>query len=457
METNKPKLAQLKAILLAPQLSEDEFIKTAAAYIDLGNDLGNVAAINFVIKQLDKRIDTVNCQENLCLMHYYTGVAYGVIFDQTISKTEEDWIWEQDIVEKELYQLRLAFENITTRIDPKISAFILINLANRFDNIGRFLLSHDFWNNATFRYPNLGMAQANMGNSLMYYGRNYVNLAKYQIASFQIAHQFFTIALTKQLFPGVRSKVKARLTKLDTDYSQPLNYLLVRQDMVEEYTDSDYATWVTNNGLWLNPLSGISPKLNCNKDDLTLFHNEQNITDFFNAIKADFRYCRWLFFDTLENEDEFSVQRKKSAFKEAYSIFDKVAYLISTIYNLDNANHPRLSFSRMWYNKLDKNKGLNPVFTGTKNLMLRALFWVSKDIYLNEDGFKNMIEPKAKEINNIRNFVEHRSFTFGTQRQQGFTLEIPVAEFDQNMLKLLKLTREALGYAAYLTKPPVIQ
>lgn len=453
METNNTEIERLKAILSTPQITEDDFVKTAAAYIDLGNDLGNAAAMNFAIELLTHRPNAINRKENLCLIHYYIGVAYGVIFDQTIAKTEEDWVWEQEIVEKELYNLRLAFENITPQVDPKIAAYILINLANRFDNIGRFLLSHDFWNGATKRYSNLGMAQANMGNSLVYYGRNYLNSVKYQVASFQLAHQFFNIALKKPLFPGVKAKVKVRLEKLETDYRPALDYLLVRHDLLEEYADVDYAGWVTNNGFWLNPLSGVSSKLNCNKDDLVLFHAEQSITDFFNSIKDDFKYCRRLYFDTLEDSSEFSIQRKKTTFKEAYSIFDKVAYLVSAIYNLDNADHPRLSFSRMWYNKLDKNKGLNTVFTGTKNLMLRALFWVSKDIYLNEDGFKNMIEPKAKEVNNIRNYVEHRSFRFGSQRSQNFTLEIPVEEFDESILKLLKLARETLGYAACLTKP----
>lgn len=450
---NNTELQRLKTILNNGGINEKALIETAGKFVDLAANLKDVAEINFVIQFLENLNTTGVTQANLCHLHYFISNAYGIIIEQTISKTEEDWMWEQPLIEKELLNLRLAYQNITTQTDHRIVAFILNNLANRFDNLGRFLLSVDFWNKSFEIFNDSGMALVNTGNSLTYYGSNYLNDLKYQITFTQLAHQYFKKGLTKQLFPGVSNQVKQRLAVLETNYKPALEYPLTRSDYIIDYEPFDYGNWCTEHGLWLNPLSSINTKIDCNKDDLQLLHVDQELGGYFDSICQDYLYSRKLFFNSRVITDEDAGQQKKSAFREAYSIFDKLAYLLSAIFNPGDINSPRLSFSRMWYVKLDKNKGLLTAFTEKKNLMLRALYWVSKDIYLNEDGFKNMIEPKAKDINSIRNFIEHKSFKFGPQREQNFSLQLPVEEFDEHLLKLLKLVRETLFYAAYASLP----
>jgi len=447
----KDRLQNLKSIFSDTNITEENFVNTAGKFIDLAAELKDTGEINFAIDLLEGRKSEIAIQENKCLLHYFLSVAYGVVIEQTIAKTNKDWDWEQEVIEKELENLRLAHQNVSKQTDHQIISFMLINLANRFDNLGRFALSLDFWNKALEYNTNLGMAAVNKANSLMYYGRNYLNDVKYQIAFTQIAWQYFKIGLAKPLFRGVADKVKQRLAFMETNYRPALDYKLDRADLILEYDDFEYVKWCTENGLWLNPLSNINSKLECNKDDLRLIHNNHEFTCFFDTIRKDYMFYRKQFFNSLILDNEQGEQLKKSAFKEAYSIFDKIAYLINGIFGFHEIDNVRLNFSRMWYIKLEKNKGLNPVLIEKRNLMLRGLYWASKDIYLNEDGFKNMIEPKAKEINTIRNFVEHKSFKFGVDRGQKFTLQMTITDFDEHLLKLLKLVRETLIYSAYST------
>jgi hypothetical protein len=450
MSKKKDQIESLKAALTHHALAEDDLVNNAGALIDEGKYSSDLPAIQFGIDFLEKQIGLLTSQENICLAHYYIGVGYGEVFDKTIAKTDNAWLWEQEIVEKELTHLRIAFQNITPLVNEQISSYILINLGNKFSGLGRFLLALDFWNKARQIPINLGMAAINMGDSLMYYGLSYVNEPKYQIACIQLAHQFFTAGLKKRLFPGVAEEVKDRLHVIETKYKDVLDHRLVKADLVEEYDDQGYSGWCTENGLWLNPLANISPVLNCNKDDVLLGKADAGFSSFFQSIKEDFTYSRKLFYESKAAPGEYFEQRKKTCFKEVYSIFDKIAYLVGGIFKLERLDHARFNFSRMWYNKSEQPKGLVESLASSRNLMLRALYWVSRDIYLDETGFKNLIEPRAKEINMTRNYLEHRSFKFGERRIQSYSLEMSIEEFDENLLKLLKLARESLIYSAYV-------
>src|ERR1700712_1821151 len=215
---NNTELLRLKTILNNGGTNEQALIETAGKFIDLAANLKDTGEINFAIQFLENLSTTGVKQANLSHLHYFISNAYGIVIEQTISKTEEDWMWEQPLIEKELLNLRLAHQNITTQTDNRITAFILNNLANRFDNLGRFLLSVDFWNKSFEIFNNSGMALVNTGNSLTYYGGNYLNDLKYQITFTQLAHQYFKKGLTKQLFPGVANQVKQRLSGLETNY-----------------------------------------------------------------------------------------------------------------------------------------------------------------------------------------------------------------------------------------------
>ena len=204
-------LLQLKTIILNLNSDEHSFVRSVGSFIDLASKFSIQEEVLFVINLLEARKNSIVSENNKCLLHYFLSVAYNDVYKNTITQTDKEWDWEQELVEKELENLRLAYQFASSETDDQIISNILINLSNRFDNLGRFILSFDFWNKALEHSSFLGMAAVNIGHSLMYYGLNYVNDKKYQVVFIQLAHQYFTNGLRKPLFPGVKSQVKERL------------------------------------------------------------------------------------------------------------------------------------------------------------------------------------------------------------------------------------------------------
>jgi hypothetical protein len=99
-----------------------------------------------------------------------------------------------------------------------------------------------------------------------------------------------------------------------------------------------------------------------------------------------------------------------------------------------------------------KNQGLNDTLSLSKNWALRGLYWLSKDLY--EKEFDTTIEPQAKEIAKIRNYIEHKSFKVVEAYDFNYTEETETYGinrdlFKEKTLKVIKLSRSALMYLSY--------
>jgi hypothetical protein len=191
----------------------------------------------------------------------------------------------------------------------------------------------------------------------------------------------------------------------------------------------------------------------------------------FNQLKQEYVSARFLFFESLLNRAihfsdkevilmdtldyclySLSVEKTKIAFRICYSSFDKIAYFINLYFRLGNKSQ-RVNFRNIWYKNLDKKQGLNAEITKNANWALRGLFWLSKDLY--EKEFETSIEPQAKEIANIRNYIEHKSFKVIEVSNLNCTEETETYEIDRDLfiektLKVMKLCRSALMYLSFL-------
>lgn len=131
----------------------------------------------------------------------------------------------------------------------------------------------------------------------------------------------------------------------------------------------------------------------------------------------------------------------------SYSIFDKIAYLLNIYLSL-NIDKNRISFRNIWHEKGNKRNPVNKSIFKKDNWSLQGLYWLSKDL---DEGADSPIEPEAKEIATIRNFIEHKSFKVVLFKNICYdelpdTYEIEKHDFNEKTLKLLKLTRSALLY-----------
>ena len=220
----------------------------------------------------------------------------------------------------------------------------------------------------------------------------------------------------------------------------------------------------------MNPLNDVIQQNIVARDILhtptvTLKKGEKPIhLSLYNQIKQEYVSARYFFYDGAYKDIphysdrevslyrvfdmpvySINVEKVKIAFRMCYSIFDKIAYLLNIYLNLGLSNN-RVSFRNIWHeNGLLKN----PIRTDIlRNRALQGLFWLSKDL---DEKEESPIEPDAKEIATIRNYIEHKSFkvvelkdNINTEFPE--TFEIEQDDFYDKTLRLLKLTRSALIY-----------
>ncbi|MGG7522249.1 LA2681 family HEPN domain-containing protein [bacterium BS0013] len=219
----------------------------------------------------------------------------------------------------------------------------------------------------------------------------------------------------------------------------------------EEYTSSkhkQYLEWCANNKLFLNDLNDVCEYPITCQDVFSLpsfiqslngslaMHEELAYHGNYDELKNDYCYARYLFFSskdipnetshmfnsTFQHVDDMShsinnlkVAQLKSAFRAVYSLFDKVAYLISRFFDLNDLKHDKkLSIDNLFRDFTGKNNGEwkpHKKLKDSDNHFIHALFYILKDIRKvgNSDTVTKWLDPNAIAFADIRNAMEHRS------------------------------------------------
>ena len=151
-----------------------------------------------------------------------------------------------------------------------------------------------------------------------------------------------------------------------------------------------------------------------------------------------------------------SIEKVKIAFRLSYSLLDKISYFINE-YFLAGRNPDHIYFRTIWFSNRER-KELHPNLKNKHNLPLRGLYWLSKDIFDEELGFRDYVEPDAQKFQDIRNQLEHKYFkvhdllsqsTFdpiNVSLRDDLAYSIGRCDFEQKTLRLLRLVRNALIY-----------
>jgi hypothetical protein len=193
--------------------------------------------------------------------------------------------------------------------------------------------------------------------------------------------------------------------------------------------EQDYRRWVLRECLFLNPLNDLGPYSIAAHDVLSLPSYETPLREpptligFFNQMKQEFVSARWLLYEGLHAKGvhfsdrdvlllntldyptyALAIEKVKVAYRMAYSLFDKIAFFLNDYGKLDIAPH-QVYFRTLWYEKCDPNRGVRDAFNQSRNLPLRGLFWLAKDLF--DVGFRDVMEPEANALHTIRNYLEH--------------------------------------------------
>lgn len=412
-------------------------------------------------------------------------------------KLDENSIWnyEQEEINKQIVYLRKAKQEKSFSLLPEdYQLSVLTNLANIFSHSGRTIYALRLYNQALELNPDFFMALANRGICLKTYAQldydsGHKNIfIKLAYDDLKKAVPFLEeYSLIDSYYNNILELCKINIKTIENHYPKEfLNSILELDNfsLGKSKDERQFRSWTLYNTLFLNSINDIGYKKIASHDPLNLpclFTIEPDIPkyiSYFNQLKQEFITYRHLLdeginyktkkfydkdtaiIDDLQlNVNDINTEKIKLAFRGFYSIFDKIAYFLNEYFELDLKEN-RIYFNTVWKMKNNKER-FNPKFNEFGNLALRGLYFISKDLFFddkNEDEklFIKLIEPEARNINIIRNHLEHKFINikiFDVKKnyeiENGKIENISSSELEEKTIHLAKLIREAIIYLSF--------
>jgi tetratricopeptide (TPR) repeat protein len=419
-------------------------------------------------------------------LYYFMANAWSNIRKLRRKEISQYWEYKKEKLEleNEIICLRRALKNRCFEGPTKNrKCEILTNLGNLMNEIGRFPEAIEYWDRALGIDPSFAMAHGNKGRGLTNYaGTLYDN--GHQLIFLKYAYLSLEKGLSSNLPKDARERFneyKKWIDSLITPERIKEDIDMHRFSLGESKEEIAYRKWCLRNRLFLNPLNDLGPYPIAARDILhtptitTKIEEGPCHEGYFNQLKQEFVSARYLYYEGINSHNphfsdkevylydtldypaySLALEKVKIAFRINYSIFDKIAYFLNDYLKL-SIPEKRVKFGTLWYNSQNKDKGLRQEFRQSKNLPLMGLFWLSKDLYERESGFKEAIEPDAQELSEIRNHLEHKYFKIHEYLFESTHLE-PIGladtlaysmrrlDFKEKTLRLMKIIRASIIY-----------
>lgn len=458
----------------------EQVVNLLGIIFETGRETGNKKDINIGLELSEKQNFECFSDDDRMIFHY--NVANGWSYLQQLTQnlnSDEFWSFDLKEFEQQIINLRLALSfSINSRNSYK-KCEILTNLGNLFSHLGRFSEAQLYWQKAIKIDSSFAMAIGNIGFGLFHYSKILYDNG-HQILFLKFAYEYLNKAINFDIYEEAKIEFKNILDFLESIISkEELKNIqnLGAFSLGNTKAEQEYRTWCLTNHLFLNPLNDIITDNIAGHDCLLLptitvkLDKPPIYQTIFNQIKQEFVSARHMLFEGLNHKKthysdkdnlqldtldyavySHSSEKIKTTFRLCYSILDKIGYLINDY--LDLGHKPdKVSFRGIWslQDKKTKTYQLNNKIIETQNWALRGLYWLSKDLYDKNEDFFYSIEPEAKELAQIRNFIEHKSFKiieFGESGlfDNGLTFVITREEFEQKTLKLITLIRASMIY-----------
>lgn len=468
-------------------------IQRLGKIIDLSGELGRLEGMRYAIAECLELLDSSIGIQLKVILHYFVSNAWANV--QRVTRTGKDfYVWEQPEIEEQIIHLRLAVVLMNELEGPRKgpdmirTCQIYTNLGNLMSHCGRMPEALGYWDRALATNGRFAMAHGNRGYGLMKYA-GVMHDPFHKALLYRAADTALSLALSKRLvrqmhptprqfFAEQRALLRAKVPKSVLRRPKPH-----RHDFFDRLTNAErrYREWTLRRRLFLNPLNEIQEDALSARDPLFLptittaiNAGLPGILGFYSQLKQEYASARFCFYqgvttdrphfsdrdvvlvDTLDYPAYgFSSEQTRIAFRLAYSLFDKMAYLLNHYLRLSIPERT-ISFRSLWYVKQDKTRGLREDVHRPENTSLMALFWISKDLYERGEGFVNALEPDARELADLRNHLEHKYLKlhhFGPpsiepEKPKEGTLGFSIgrSDFERRTERLLRLARSALIY-----------
>ena len=448
--------------------------------IDGASDAGDEAVLRRLGEDCESRLRTAESEDQVRLLYYWSNTYSSII---AIKQNEPDfvWNWKQTEGVQNILLLRQAIrEPSFDTINSIVARQIRTNLASRLHAIGRPVAANEERLRVLEYDPLFAKALAGQAKGIAFYATQLYDQNHIPIL-LAAARSLFDTALGKDAFweSGDRDSVAPGLLEERNRIADDLHrnhydddYNLNQWSLGDTEEEHSYRRWCLRNRLFLNPLNEAYTETVAATDVLHLPSHSYGIKDvprfsaYYNLLKQEYASARYrLYRATHEDGPEFMMrdvlmldsgegqvlghftEDLRSAFQTTYGIFDKIGLFLNDYFQV--GLEPRnVSFRGVWFvNPCRADSEIRPLFKNHPNWPLRGLYFLSKDLF--DHDFKEVSEPDAAHLAQLRHQLEHRFLSFqnfNTEQSTETHRFISIDVFENKALRLLKMAREALIY-----------
>lgn len=231
--------------------------------------------------------------------------------------------------------------------------------------------------------------------------------------------------------------------------SPSLNAPFIDYDKIQ---DGEYEKWICQHYLRINRFNDVEP------DSMLSLHDNVKLPvivdtsekkalyeSTFEEIKGSYISTRKILY-TIINEDKNSmnIEMLKMAYKNFYSIFDKIAMFLSNYLDIKLKSY-EVDFAKIWNCKNGDIR--QEILVHSQNMPLLGLYNIKLDVYgMKTDWY--VVDEQTKDLKMLRNYMEHKSIIIKDEPMSHteYQLTISKQELELNTIRLAQLVRCAIIY-----------
>jgi hypothetical protein len=474
------------------KMADAEILEHIGQLIDDSHDAsfarGATRAL-YLLGDLEKRS---LAEKDAVLVEYFRANAWAA--RSHIANIRQSWAWESPELQEEMLALSRANSHPGFALLEKgRHCQIFTNRANLLNIVGRSIDAISGWDDALQIGPQFAMALGNRGAGLKHYAGMIVDNHQRAILALHAYDSLRSATAPEAVYECVNPQpVIAQFGRLADQLGGALNVEAARAmqrldegEAGRSKTERTYRQWCLDKRLFLCPLNDLGPHLIAATDDLMLpgiteaFDERPGdslpppIIGFFSQMKQEYASARYMLFEgisstrvhfsdrevTLTDTLDYPLyslasERVRTAFRIAYSLLDKIAFLVDRFWRLGKVPE-RISSKNVWM--VENKARLLPQFENSNNWPLRGLYWLSKELF--DDQLKQTTSGDARELHAIRNALEHtylrvsegwaKPFMLGPPSASGFGIAIGSDELEAKAVRIMQIARSALFYVSF--------
>ena len=465
-------------------LCDRDALDAIAQLVDHASDHGDLGLNAKALAWCDDVAQRPLSPKNSAVLDYFRANIWGHRQQLRQSDRAAVWAWDQEDIQRQIFFLRRSLNNKAfSKLSVVRRCQVLTNLGNQFDTVGRFVEARPMWTRALELRPDFWMARGNRGRAIVGFAR----------ALYDPGHRaVFALVAHQELVQAIRDLdacpefgdvgLRPYFAAAAADIADHVDLEAVAEtwrpdgfELGDTPEERRYRAWVLEKTLFLNPLNDLGPHSIAARDVLLLpdfvtkIDEPPVLVGFFNQLKQEFVSARWLYYEGVTDEAPhvsdrgvllfntldypalgLAPEKVKLAFRMSYSLLDKVAFFLNRYMQLGMAER-QVNFRSIWREK--EGAPVRPQFEASENSPFRGLYWLSRDLF--EPGFKDLTEPDARLLAELRNHLEHKYVkvlfmgapaTAPSPFFDDFAYTISRADLEARALNLLRLARAALIY-----------